>query len=132
MPVKWDSDSELKLAMAIIKSNNVKPKAWDNVASMMGRTYPGEGVRQHYQKMLKSITFATNAASTSTAASTLTATTSTTSASVPVKAPKLRSSSGRAKPKESPKKRKKCDKEEEEEGAAVSAKRMKKEDDDDE
>ncbi|MCJ1432097.1 hypothetical protein MMC27_001453 [Xylographa pallens] len=137
MPVKWDSESELKLAMAVIKSNNVKPKAWENVASMMGGTYTGEGVRQHYQKMLKSTTFATDTASTSAATSTLTATHPTTSAFVSVNAPKVRSPAARAKPKASSKKRKKDDEEkeesevEEEEGTAVGGKKMKKEEDGD-
>ncbi|MCJ1284262.1 hypothetical protein MMC26_003593 [Xylographa opegraphella] len=135
MPVRWDSDSELKLTMAIIKATNVKPKASDNVASMLGDTYTGEGVRQHYQKMLKRVTFAANASSSSQSASAISPTALTTSADDSVKALKNQPSSRGVKPKVSPMKRKKNEEEEAEETegeqeedaeVAIKAKRIKK------
>ncbi|MCJ1295473.1 hypothetical protein MMC34_007036 [Xylographa carneopallida] len=137
MPTKWNSDSELKLAMAVIKLNNVKPKSWDTVAAMMGENYNGNSVRQHYQKILKSVAFATDAASTSTAASALTAITNT---SIPalVKTLKLPLPPGRGKSNKSLKKHKKSEEDEEEteeegsKGAGVSAQRVDKEGDESE
>ncbi|MCJ1397946.1 hypothetical protein MMC11_001142 [Xylographa trunciseda] len=137
MPVKWNIESELKLAMAIMKASNTKPKHWENVATMMGDTYTGEGVRQHFQKMLKSITFADTPALASTSASTLTATTTTTAtttATTSAKGPNLHSSPGRKRSLTLTMKRKRSDVEEEEagdEGKPFSVKKKKEEEDDD-
>ncbi|MCJ1387211.1 hypothetical protein MMC18_000051 [Xylographa bjoerkii] len=105
MPAKWDHESELKLAMAVIKSMNTKPKSWEEVASLMGESVTIEGCRQHFQKMLKTITF--DAAPASATASGSTSASTPVKSSASIKIPKLSPTQTSTKAKPAAAKRKK-------------------------